>query len=275
MQRKVKWREKLPPEVLEYIDAYREAQIFCEIPQGDVETVMQVLQKRFQASAEEHVRKLPDLPVDAKNVLLLDQEQLDVLHSIGWEGLVLGENLVDAGIAETLETVFLVTGILKDDKNRVALGFLLALLYKSLTGILDPENTLESVARAFEFLAKVCRGKIEFRKDGPNIELINMVNLIRRNQRLRLTPKELHAAVNCAGLYRDDPGAFRVWLHLEENKGRVFKAFNESEIQIPFDKNGKIAFAAMSMTSRTELFKLMRNPVFLESLTLEKEKKTL
>ena len=59
----------------------------------------------------------------------------------------------------------------------------------------------------FEFLAKLSRGKLEFPKVKPNTDLISLVNLIRRHQTEQLTPKELHAVVNYAGLYRDDPEA--------------------------------------------------------------------
>ena len=270
VQRKRKWwRDKLPKEVVEYLEVYRETRHFNEIPQGDLLKAIETFRMRFEAVSSGTVRKLPELPQNDTTVLVLDQRKFDLLRSMGDTSLVLGENLIAAGYAETLESVLFLADLMDDPKHRAGLCFGLALLYKYLKSVLEAENPAASAAKLFEFLAKLCRGRLELPKDGPNSELIAMVNLLRQHQKENLTPKDLHAAVHLAGLYRDDPEAFRVWLHLEQKKGRVVRTQEEVEIQIPLKKNGKIDWAAMPMQSRIMLLQLMRSPAFHEQLGLD------
>lgn len=107
-----------------------------------------------------------------------------------------------------------------------------------------------------------------------------MVNLIRRHQTEPLTPKELHAVANQAGLYRDDPEAFRAWLHLETKKGRINRSTDGSEIlhagtelEIPLKENGSIDLGAMPSAARSKLLKILKDPGFCERIGLKEPEK--
>ena len=220
MQRKHEsWRRKLPSAVLEYLEAYREIRPSSQILEGDLATVL----KDLAARSTEKARRLPELPEDAETrALKLDGRGIAVLEALGFDSgtFVIGDNFVAAGLAESLEMTLSLAELLDDPKQRAAacLGF--TLLYNAIEGIIagmkhgkygdspiDAEKAGIVAEMLFEFLAKLSRGKLEFPKVKPNTDLISLVNLIRRHQTEQLTPKELHAVVNYAGLYRDDPEA--------------------------------------------------------------------
>ena len=293
MQRKSKsWRDKLPPEVLEYLDVYGELRPFTQILDGDLTTVTRDIAARSTGK----VRQQPELPEDTEmRTLTLDGRGIERLAAIGFNSgeFVVGENLVRAGLAEFLEPALLLADLLDDPKQRAAACFGFALLYKAVGGMvaamkhakygdapLDAEKAGVVAAMFFEFLAKLGRGKVEVPKGRPNSDLINVVNLIRRHQTEPLTPKELHAVANQAGLYRDDPEAFRVWLHLETKKGRINRSTNGSEIsravtelEIPLKENGSIDLGAMPSAARSKLLKILKDPVFRESIGLKEPEK--
>ncbi len=292
MQRKHKsWRDKLPGTVLEYLEAYREIGPVSQLLEGDLATVL----KNVEARSAKKRRRLPDLPEDSEmRTLTLDRRGVALTETLGFEAgsFIVGDNLLPAGFAESLEPALLAAEFLDDPKQRAAacLGF--ALLYKLVRGTvvgmkqvkygdspLDTERMGVAAAMFFEFLAKLSRGKLELPKGKPNSDLIKLVNLIRRHQIEPLTPKELHAAVSYAALYRDDPEAFRVWLHLETKKGRVNKAANgllpnsesspgAAELEIPLKEDGSIDFGAMSSDARSKLLKALRDPISRERLDL-------
>ncbi len=297
MQRKHKsWRDKLPGAVLEYLDVYREIGAVSLIPAGDLATVL----KDSEAGFKKKTRRLPELPEDTEmRTLTLDRYGIALTDTLGFEAgsFVLGDNLVPAGLAEALEIALVAAKFLDDPKQRAAACLGLALLYKQIRGIvvgmkqakygdspLDAEKMGVVAAMFFAFLAKLGRGKLELPKGKPNTDLIYLVNLIRRHQKEQLSPKELHAVVSYAGLYRDDSEAFRVWLHRETKKSRVNKAANgplpnsegspgAAELEIPLKEDGSIDFGAMPSDARSKLLKALRDPVSRERLGLKEPRK--
>ena len=290
------WREKVPPEVADYIDKYRESHnpidqltsILAILVSSDSDPAAKMSALEVLAATAEkwqaNFNPPPSADTGEQKTVSLSRDDVDRLAAMGWNsvyGLKEGENVLPAGIAETIEVIRVLASFLEDPEQRTGVYFLIAVLYKIAKGLflglrfqefgvdpLDAEKKRALAAMSLEFFAGLCRGKFDPPKGQLNTELIDLVNLIQDSSNEALTPKELHEAIFVAGLAVGDSENFRVWLHRAKKKGLIGQnrrntstPNSQTTLEIPLTADGRVDFDAMSPAEKSALRRfILLNP---------------
>lgn len=233
------WQEKIEPECLEYLEAYRKASARTTVPDGSYGNLLEWLQQW------RNIAKLfPSPPVDweqaAGSVVSLDARFVAMLDQFAPGHVKEGENRLAPRYAKMLEIAQPIALLLEEPQARagvaLGLGFFYVLVEPLIIDLrrqqfgmkpLDSSKVRSLAAIILELLAKLLRGRWQPPKGRINTELIALINLIYAHQTHQLTPQELGQALAHAGLAVAEGETWRIWLHRAKKRGLI------DEISVP------------------------------------------
>ena len=230
------WREKIDPQCVEYLEAYRAATKSYFGPERYIHDLTEWLRKW-----EDDVKPFPDPPIPDQPpfVITLEREFVSVLQRLNISQDVLheGENTLPfPGYAKILEVAQSVALILENPQIRAYLYFVIGFAYiffESLirdlrvqqfgTQPLDLTKVRSLIAMILDFLANLVRGRWEPLKGRHDLELVFIVSLIEQHQKQPLTARELRDAITHAGIAVPDLESWRMWIHRARKSGLIPK----------------------------------------------------
>lgn len=282
---KPSWQEKIEPECLKYLEMYRQATGKAAKPEREFRDVLEWF-RRFSANLE----LFPSLPKadEAETIVVtLDRTFVDLLRSLDAfdDSLKEGENRLPLGYARMLEIAQPIALHLEDARMRAAaccgLGFFYVMIEPLIRDLrlgqfgtepMDSPKIRALIAMILEFLAKFVRGRWELPKGRTNRELVAMVNVIYTHQIVRLTARELRAAVAHAGLFVPDGETWRIWLHRARKNGLVSEpAVHKkvpAEVEIPISPNGSLDLNSLDPATRRLVRRALKQKSFPKSGTV-------
>lgn len=230
------WREKIDPQCVEYLEAYRAATKLYSAPERDIGDMTEWL-RQWQDSLEPFPN--PPMPDQPPSVIILERQFISVLQRLNISQDVLheGENTLPfPGYAKILEVAQSVALILENPQIRAYLYFVIGLAYiffESLirnlrvqqfgTQPLDLTKVRSLIAMILDFLANLVRGRWEPLKGRHDLELVFIVSLIEQHKKQQLTARELRDAITHAGIAVPDLESWRMWIHRARKSGLIPK----------------------------------------------------
>jgi hypothetical protein len=232
MKRGSEWRGKLDAWAVEFIEGYRKAS-----------AVRNTLSDRaaWRAKLEEIATQHPQIRVLGQVDVL--PEFLDLLsRSESIASLIAeleptpGSKTLSEPVARFIEVMQGVTQALEDPEMRIAAGVISAIAITVLGSIYEntskayfgdagPRETKEFMWLAgttLEFLGKTFKtGKPPDLKGKINVELIELIKVLRQHQTSKLTYRELRDALQHAGLHVPDEETLRVFEWRAKKKGWI------------------------------------------------------
>ena len=208
----LKWKDKLDPEGLVYLNAYRIAQQDVGPAPTLVKDLMPWLERITLAAAS--------LPEDAcaseLRTVMLDKKFVDFLEIEGSPfagSFTEGENMVPPGYAEILRVFQPCVLEFESDPNKRLMGYFFAgFMFRLICPMMerlrfdrfgnepmDFDKTRILAAMAMEFGANVLRGHWKPPKGKIDGELVDLVNRIPKYTLTPMSPSELWHAVTYAG----------------------------------------------------------------------------
>jgi hypothetical protein len=269
------WKEKIEPECLKYLEMHRQASAKAAKPEREFGDVVEWL-RCFSANLE--LFPSPQKTDEPETIVVtLDRKFVDLLRSLDAfdDTLKEGENAVPLGYARMLEIAQPIALHLEDARMRAAaccgLGFFCVMIEPVIRDLqlaqfgaepLDSPKMRSLVALILEFLAKFVRGRWELPKGRTNLELIAIVNVINKHQIVRLTARELRAAVAHAGLFVPTEETWRIWLHRAKKNGLVSEpAVHKTlptEVEIPINSEGSFDLNSLDPATRRRVRRALR-----------------
>jgi hypothetical protein len=232
MKRKSNWREKLDPAGIDCLEGCRKAADAFRKLKGTPEW-----RARLKEIAIEHPQirvlgKVELLP-DFVNLLLSNNE---VAKIIAQYHPAPGTKVLPAPVARFAEVMQLVTLALEDPEMRIAAGFVSAFavllagdIYEGVSrshyGDAGPKTYKDftwTLGTTLEILGKgIKTGKGPHLKGKINIELIEMIKILRSHQKGKLTYRELREALEYAGVSPPDEETLRLFEWRARKKGWI------------------------------------------------------
>ena len=231
MKQKESWRDKLDDWALELIEGYRKASAL----RGKLDS--NALQQKIAEISAEHpqLRSLGNVDVLPEFLdLLRNSESMASLIS-QWDPTP-GSKTMGAPAARFVEVMQTVTQALEDPEMRIAAGLVAAFaalllgntfegISKSYFGDAGPKEAkdfLWVIGKMLELWGKTLRtGKVPNIKGRVNVELIELIKELRQHQKARLTYRELHQALEYAGVHVQDEETLRVFEFRARKKGWI------------------------------------------------------
>lgn len=230
------WKEKLDPQCVEYLEAYRVAAKSYNGPERDIRDLTEWLRK-----SQDNLKPFPSPPIPDQppSVITLEQEFVSVLQQLNISQDVLheGENVLPfPGYAKILEVAQSVALILENPQMRAYLYFVIGVAYIFFeplihdlrvqqfgTQPLDLTKVRSLIAMILDFLANLVRGRWEPLKGRHDLELVFIVSLIEQHHKQQLTARELRDAITHAGIAVPDLESWRMWIHRARKSGLITK----------------------------------------------------
>jgi hypothetical protein len=227
MKQKNDWRNKLDPWALEFLEGYRKAS--AERGMGDPakwhEKMEEIAAKHPQIRELGKVEVLPEF-VDR----LLQNEELAKHLSVFNPSP--GTKTMDAPVARFINVAQIVTLALDDPQMRVFAGFGIAFVaqifgsfYSDISKMYfgdagpKPDDLMWTVGKTLEVMGKTFRtGKAPDMKGKVNVELLNLIKVLRKHEKVKLTYRELKEAIAYAGVHVDED-ALRQFIFRAKKKG--------------------------------------------------------
>jgi hypothetical protein len=232
MKRKSNWRAKLDDRGLDFLEGYRKVSAIRNTINDP---------SAWHAKIEEIALEHPEIRVLARvdvlpeflDLLLKSERAADFLSKFQPTA---GAKTIPAPAARFVEVMQSVTLALEDPNVRVLAGVISASLAVLFLGIYEgiskanfgdagPKETNEflwTVGMTLEALAKAMKtGKPADLKGRVNVELIELIKALRQHQKAKLTYRELHEALEYAGMHVPDEESLRVFEWRARKKGWI------------------------------------------------------
>jgi hypothetical protein len=231
MKRRGDWREKLDPEGVSCLEGFRKtAEVRATVKDSS----------QWRAKLDAIRAQHPELRVLAKvdvvpEFLKLVLANEDLANLVSSFEQTPGTKVMPRPAARFVEVTQLVTLALEDPQMRVAAGFIsgfaaliLGNIYRDVSrgyfgdaGPQKPEDWMWTLGTVLEILGQGLKGKSPRLKGKINLELIELIKIIRTHQKERLTYRELRAALEYAGVHPPDEEALRLFEWRAHKKGWI------------------------------------------------------
>jgi hypothetical protein len=215
MKRKSNWREKLDDSTLELLEGVRKA---SEIRNKITDPV--ALHAKLEQIAVEHpqIRALKQIAVLPEFLERLLKSDLTAQFVQSFQPTA-GSKTMPERVAQFVEVMQLVTLAMEDPEMRIAAGALagittliLGAIYEDVSkshfgdaGSTKEGKELWTLGKTLEILGKTLQtGKPPDIKGRVNVELIELIKLLRKYQKVKLTYRELREALEYAGVHIDE-----------------------------------------------------------------------
>jgi hypothetical protein len=229
MKQKDAWRIKLDPWAVQFLEGYRKA----SAERGSIgdpakwhEKMQEIAIKHPQIRELGKVEVLPEF-LDR----LLQNEELAKHLSVFNPSP--GTKTMSAPVATFINIAQTVTLALDDPQMRVFAGFAIGFpglifwnLYRDVSkryfGDAGPkaDDLMWTVGTTLEVAGKMLKtGKAPDIKGKVNVELLKLIKLLRKHEKIKLTYRELRDALAYAGVHVADEGALRTFVSRAKKKG--------------------------------------------------------
>jgi hypothetical protein len=229
MKRKDDWRNKLDPWALQFLEGYRKASAERRSI-GDPAK----WHKKMEEIAAKHpqIRELGKVEVLPEFLdRLLQNEELAKHLSVFNPSP--GTKTLSAPVATFINVAQTVTLALDDPEMRVFAGFgigFVALIFGSIYSDISkmyfgdagpkPDDLMWTVGKTLEGMGKALRtGKAPDMKGKVNVKLLQLIKVLRKHEKVRLTYRELREAIAYAGVHVEDEDALRQFIFRAKKKG--------------------------------------------------------
>lgn len=266
------WAEKLDPEAIAFLDAYRMARSNYRPPPTKIEDLPSWL-KQFAEAASGFPKDPASLHT---RTVTVEKKFLDLLSQGGppfADMLKEGENALAPGLAMMVEAAQTCALLFEAAPNvRLGVYFAIGLAYRLGRPLwdrlrfeqfgkdpLDQQKIETLAAMGLEFVAGLLRGQWKKPKGRINPELIEIINLIQRYSAIPLRPSEIRVAVLYAGINVPDEDTWRVWLHRARKRKLVeTQRVPPREIEIPVNEDGSLDLASLDADTMRSLRRAVR-----------------
>jgi hypothetical protein len=228
MKRKDDWRNKLDPWALEFLEGYRKA----SAERGSMGDPAKWHEKMEEIAAKHpQIRELGKVEVLPEFVdRLLQNEEL--AKHLSFFNPSPGTKTMDAPVARFVNIAQIVTLALDDPQMRVFAGFgvgFIGLMFgsfysdisKMYFGDAGPKSDelMWTVGKTLEVMGKTFRtGKAPDMKGKVNVELLKLIKVLRKHEKVKLTYRELKEAIAYAGVHIEEE-ALRQFIFRAKKKG--------------------------------------------------------
>jgi len=229
MKRKDDWRNKLDPWALQFLEGYRKA----SAARGSMSDPAKWHEKMEEIAAKHpQIRELGKVDVLPEFVdRLLQNEELAKHVSVFNPSP--GTKTFSAPVATFIDVAQMVTLALDQPELRVAAGFAVGFVavifgnfYRDISRKYfgdagpKPDDLMWTVGTTLEVMGKAFKtGKSSDLKGKVNVELLQLIKLLRKHEKVRLTYRELREAMSYAGVHVEDENALRQFIFRAKKKG--------------------------------------------------------
>lgn len=228
MKQRDDWRNKLDSWALEFLERCRKAS--AERGSGNPakwhEKMAELAAKYPQIRELRNVEVLPEF----LNRLFQNEDLAKHLPAFNASP---GTKTMDAPLAKSVDIALILALALGDTQLRVLGGFgidFVALIFgkvhsdisKMYFGDAGPssDKLVWTFGKTLEVMGKAFRtGKAPDVKGKVNVELLNLIKVLRKHEKVRLTYRELREALAYAGVHVADEGALRTSIFRAKKKG--------------------------------------------------------
>ncbi|HWO37074.1 MAG TPA: hypothetical protein VNO32_50505 [Candidatus Acidoferrum sp.] len=229
MKQKDDWRNKLDPWALQFLEGYRKASAV----RGSVDDPVKWHEKMEEiASKHPQIRELVKVEVLPEFIERLLQNE-ELAKHISVLNPSPGTKTTSPPVATFIDVAQKVTLALDQPELRIAAGFaagfvavMFGNLYSDISkmyfGDAGPkaDDLMWTVGKTLEVMGKALRtGKAPDVKGKVNVELLKLIKVLRKHEKVKLTYRELREAIAYAGVHVEDEDALRQFIFRAKKKG--------------------------------------------------------
>jgi hypothetical protein len=229
MKRKDDWRNKLDPWALEFLEGYRKA----SAERGSISDPAKWHEKMEDiATKHPQIRELGKVEVLPEFIERLLQNE-ELAKHISVLNPSPGTKTTSPPVATFIDVAQKVTLALDQPELRIVAGFaagFIAVIFgnfysgisKMYFGDAGPksDDLMWTVGKTLEVMGKAFKtGKAPDMKGKVNVELLKLIKVLRKHEKVKLTYRELHEALTYAGVHVADQDALRTFIFRAKKKG--------------------------------------------------------